>query len=159
MLSGTNITLPKGVKKGEDLATYLCGAHSGEALTFFLPGAKKRAYALDEHLQSCGFKTLSCDTYEVQSGIFNTSGEPIDKKGLEGSLASLNKPVVCFASPSAVLGFAKGLSSCGLASIIQSCVAVAIGPTTFRACQSYFSEVHESSEASLASLADLAKTL
>ena len=158
-LAGKIADLPQGVKKGADLAQYLCKSYHGKKLTFFLPGAKKRAYKLDEHLQSCGFEVLSCNTYEVQTGIFDDKGVGVSKQFLDDVFARASQPVICFASPSAVLGFTSGLIKHGMSAVFPRCRVVAIGPTTLKACKVFFHRSYEAPDPSVASLVNLAKTL
>ncbi|MFK7825272.1 MAG: uroporphyrinogen-III synthase [Oligoflexales bacterium] len=151
--------LPQGVRKGADLASFLCKFYQGQKITFFLPGAKKRAYQLDTHLLACGFQVVCCNTYEVKIGIFNTDGGQMSKKSLEGAVSGMPDPAVCFASPSAVAGFTSTLEQAGLNTFLQKCKAVAIGPTTLKACQRSFQKVFEASDPSMVSLVELAKNL
>lgn len=158
-LPDCEIEWPSGVKKGADLGQFLCKTYAGNKnFGFFLPGASKRAYKLDDHLRSCGFEVLSCNTYEVKIGVFNLNGMLLSKSEFEQFFAKMKSPIICFASPSAVSGFTQALVDLRV-TLQAKPIAVAIGPTTGKVCKSFFSHVIEAPEPSVASLLECAKSL
>jgi uroporphyrinogen-III synthase len=98
---------------------------------FVLPGGKERAFDLLGALNSNQRTAQTIDIYETKSMATNSNGSEIDQTTL--SKLSMGS-VVCFASPSAVIGFQNLFSN------RKKIVAVCIGQTTANAA-SQFKEV------------------
>lgn len=95
---------------------------------FVLPGGKERAFDLMGALNSNQRTAQMIDIYETKSLVTTSNGSEINQTTL--SKISIGS-VVCFASPSAVIGFQNLFSS------RKKITAVCIGQTTAKAASQY----------------------
>lgn len=103
------------------------------------PRAKEPAFDLDDALNEGGLIATSFVCYRTETGILGLDGKPLAKDRLQTLRDSL-QGVVCFASPSAVDGFTQDLNPKGHR-LGQELIAVALGPTTAKACAGHFKVV------------------
>jgi uroporphyrinogen-III synthase len=102
------------------------------------PRVEDPAHDIQADLTAAGIPTDSFVCYRTLPGIHDVGGHTPPKEQLEEWKETL-EGVVCFASPSAVEGFLKGLAGTKL-------VAVALGPTTAKACERHFKIVRTATE-------------
>lgn len=132
-----------GVKTGRamgDVLARLLPPHT----CLWMPGAREPAFNLVGHLASCGFEAYAIPLYATQS-VTPERHLAIEK------LRPHEDIVVCFASPSAVTGFAPLLAMLPTV-ILERIRACAIGETTARQALAHFSTVREAAQSDLAGL-------
>lgn len=100
--------------------------------------AQDPAYPIADDVKRAGFAVEQLALYATETGVFTERGADLGKKGIDG-LASRLHGVVCFASPSAVRGFAEGFAD--HPDLFQGLRAVAIGETTASEVTKYFAQV------------------
>lgn len=114
------------VRSSAELARYLIG-HLPSATSIAVLGAKQPAFPVAESLRARGFKISEFVLYQTITGACLPDGSVIDA---EQRLAIANRnSVICFASPSAVLGFDKVFHN-ELDSLRKNFRAVVLGKTT-----------------------------
>ncbi|MBI2601707.1 MAG: uroporphyrinogen-III synthase [Deltaproteobacteria bacterium] len=125
--------------------------------TILLPGPVERAIPLAEELNKQGLKVFPLDLYRTKSRLTLSDGTlptPEQKAFLMDSL----KGVVCFLSPSAVLGFRIALRP-GMNRLGRNLHAVVIGETTKKACEGTFETIHVAKKHSVVEVVTIARRL
>ena len=115
-------------------------------------GPARPAFDAGREISSLGLGYTYLPLYETLPRL-ELSGKDREhyRRSLEG--------IVCFASPSAVEGFAQSLMAGGEDQLGTRLVAVAIGETTARKCRAYFREVHLAATQDVAALVERAQAL
>jgi uroporphyrinogen-III synthase len=122
-----------------DLAAHLTQSLSGSE-AILAPGPKTRAMDLAELLEELDIDYIPVDVYETHPGLRGANDELLlqtDIDRLQRELAG----VVCFASPSAVIGFTKWLSP-DLFGLRERLRVACIGETTQRKAIEHFDDCH-----------------
>ena len=118
-------------------------------------GPAEPAYDLAGYLSSRGWQATHFACYRTQSQATTAAGvmlTPADIRQLAATLTG----VVCFASPTAVAGFATAFEP-KMTGLARTLVAAALGPTTAAAASLHFSRVELARENDLANLITTAK--
>ncbi len=139
----------------EEMAPLIVELISKERLVF-LPGGKKRAFDLDGFLKERGFQTERIDLYETNCQLRDRDEKPLSDAKRNQFIDQL-AGVVCFASPSAVEGFAAVLEP-QKNRLSSELVAVAIGKTSEKACKNFFDQVFVSPHPELKAFVEFAFT-
>lgn len=125
---------------------------------FFLPGAAERAFDFEKFLQGYSYRSLSLNCYKTLKGAFGKNGQAVSSfLDLGISSEIIENGVLCFASPSAVIGYHN---ACPSRDSIwkQKPIAVAIGKTTYASCRD-FSQRHLASTPNLQGLVAAAREI
>jgi uroporphyrinogen-III synthase len=126
------------VRTAEDLAAGLL-AKLEPGTKVLWPRAKEPAFDLEGALNDGGLVATSFVCYRTDSGVLGLDGKPLAKGRLKALRESLTG-VVCFASPSAVEGFVLDLEPRDHR-LGREVIAIALGPTTAKACEGHFQTV------------------
>jgi len=140
----------------ESMSKSIAGELSSDSI-IVSPGPKLRAFDTEEFFENKGFSHFKIDLYETNSGIRNYHEEHLLQKDIQQIQSNLNG-VICFSSPSAVLGFTKYLNP-NENGLSQQLIAVAIGNTTMEAIKDNFTDCHLAKEQTIESLFEKAKGL
>ena len=143
-------TVPAGVSKGKDLADWLINEFSGQDVQFLLPGGRLRAFNLERALRNNGFDAFNLNLYETKSGCWGADEQELSQETKLKHREIFKSGVLCFASPSAVRGFARFWDFTGAE--LGRWKAVAIGSSTEQACREFFRRVKKADQPSLESL-------
>lgn len=123
---GINVTIAKS-KNGDDFCQWLIKSTKPET-HFVLPGGTERAFDLEKAISAANRTAQTIHIYETKSLATTSAGSPIHPN----TISKVSKgAVVCFASPSAVVGFQNAFPN------RHEVVAVCIGQTTARATHSF----------------------
>jgi len=147
-------TLVRDVRTAAELGDWLTAKLPAGA-SVAVPSAADPAFDLAGRLARAGYGAEKVVCYQTAQSALDETGKPLSseaKRRLGRELVG----VVCFASPSAVRGFANGLSP-RTTRLTRSLVAVAIGPTTAKVAAVEFEKVETAAENSIRAL--LAKTV
>jgi uroporphyrinogen-III synthase len=145
--------IPQGVDNAESLAQWL--SHNLKPGTDVAwPCAKEPHYDITAHLAPYDIIVEALPVYETERSLHLPHGKHPDAPDIERYIQSL-QGVVCFASPSAVQGFAKSLQPSDNR-LKHELTAVSIGPSTTAACKGLFERIETAPEPSIESLAQTA---
>ena len=153
---GINATLVSSASTAADLCTWL-GQNLQKPAHIWLPVAAEPAFDMAAGLAALGFATSVLPCYETLAEARQANREPFSE-ALVAQLQQELTGVICFASPSAVAGFARVFAprSHALGRSLHACV---IGPTTEAAAVAYFERVTVAAEASIEALVAKALSL
>jgi len=153
---GINATLVHSASTAADLCTWL-GQNLQKPAHIWLPIAAEPAFDLAAGLAALGFATSVLPCYETLAEARQANRELFGAAQIAKLQQELTG-VICFASPSAVAGFARVFAprSHALGKSLHACV---IGPTTEAAAVAYFERVTVAAEASMEALVARAVSL
>jgi uroporphyrinogen-III synthase len=125
--------------------------------TFLIPAAEEPAFDLAQGLAALGHRAEALICYGTTATPRNVDGAPLTARECQ-ALAARLAGVVCFASPSAVRGFAPLVAANGRR-LASTLVVAAIGPATAKAASGGFRRVESAAKSTVAALAELAAGL
>ena len=143
------------VAQARDLGDELLQKYHGRNVRFFLPGGRLRAYNLESFLRLSGFRAHSVNLYETRSGCWFPSGRELEESDRKKIQEHFDSSIVCFASPSAVRGFATCWNI--NRNSFRRLKVVAIGTSTEEACREYFRNVTKAPVPTLEALKNAAR--
>ena len=153
---GIDATLVRSASTAADLCLWL-GHQLQQAAHIWLPVAAEPAFDMAAGLAALGFSTSVLPCYETLAEARQANLEPFSR-AMVAKLQQELTGVICFASPSAVAGFARVFEPSGHA-LGRSLHACVIGPTTEAAAVAYFERVTVAAEASIEALVTRALSL
>lgn len=154
-MRGVQAQVPFGVKNGKGLGEFIKKSWQAKDVQLILPGAKRRAFDLALWLEPQSYQCITLNLYETDSICLDSRGQTLTLEARKAWLGRL-RGVICFASPSAALGFVntfKELSDHKDFPSPQQLKVALIGTTSGRAYDfEALNEVHVATEPSLAAL-------
>lgn len=153
---GIDTTLVSSAQTAEDLCAWI-GQNLQRPAQIWLPTAAQPAFDMAAGLAARGFSTTVLPCYKTVSAAKQANGDRFTE-ALVAQLCQSLSGVVCFASPSAVAGFAAVFAPTKdtLGASLHACV---IGPTTAAAAAPYFTHVTAAAAARIDALAAMALSL
>lgn len=135
---GLPVLLVPGVRTAEELTREVIPLLPKDAVVA-LPGAEKPAFDMQAALQAEQVEAMHIVCYRTAAAMRKANGEELSRSDvmqLQKELAG----AVCFASPSAVQAFCEVMTP-GKTRLKESLTAVAIGPSTAKACEGQFARI------------------
>ena len=133
---GINVHNPSTIHSGEAFAAYLNNTlNKGHHV--LLPGGTKRAFDLESYLTHKGFQAQNIHCYHTTYRTTNIYGNALS---FSQCLEIANKrSVIAFTSPLSTVAFVKAFEPHSDL-LRKNMIAVAIGQTTHRSCQRFFTK-------------------
>lgn len=145
--------IPPGVINAESLSDWLAqNLRPGSDIAW--PCSKEPSYDIAAHLRRYDINVEPLAVYETERSLHLPHGKHPEKSDIERYIQSL-EGVVCFASPSAVQGFAKSLHPADNR-LKHELIAVCIGETTAAACKGQFEQIEVIASPSIELMAETA---
>lgn len=148
--------IPAEVQSAEHIAVWLSRNLSPHTIVA-IPSAKEPSFDFKDFLERYAIHVDILPVYQTHRMLRLPNGKSPDAATVERYIQTLDG-VVCFASPSAVEGFANTLMA-HKNRLYDALTAVAIGGTTEKAAVRYFSHVVVSPEQSILGLAEKARSI
>ncbi len=142
-LAGRHPKIPRG---GLELGQLIVKSTRGDEVVL-LPGGVERAFDLRLYLSEHGLTAVTIDLYQSIAAIDKSGpGLPQVVETLRERLQQPGHPLLlCFASPTAVIGFYRGFAPLLRQETARapgaSSIALALGETTAQCCRQYFERV------------------
>ena len=146
--------VPEGVKNAEELAVYMSRNIRPDTYVAW-PSSREPSYDLQGHLARYGIYVTPLPVYATEKQLHLPNGKLPDQPTIERYIQSL-EGVVCFASPSAIDGFARTLAP-SENRLRRELTAVVIGTTTKAACEGHFDRIITIAEPRVELLAETAR--